>query len=195
MLASPYLLGNPLPGVNERLILTRVRSTSTLLKTVVAASAVALSLGLAACSSDDDSSSDASTTTSAETTTAAATSTGTESAPEPAAGEPSAEDLQAVLVALSDPAKPAAEKTALIVNGETRLANLEAMTTALAGYGQITYVVKDVVVTGTTANANVDVTTVHGTGAMPLTWENVDGTWKLSDASGCMLLAAAAPCA
>ena len=40
--------------------------------------------------------------------------------------------------------------------------------------------VKDVVVTGTTANANVDVTTVHGTGAMPLTWENVDGTWKLS---------------
>ena len=179
----------------EGLLLTRARSTSIVLKTVVAVAAVAVSLGLTACGSDDDSTSDASTTTSAQNSTTAAQTSAAASTTADAAADPATAELQAVLVGLSDPAKPATEKADLIVNGDTRLTNLETLTAALAGYGQITYVLKDVVITDTTANANVDVTTIHGTGTMPLTWENVDGSWKLSDASGCMLLAAAAPCA
>lgn len=165
----------------------RTRSTSNILKAVVAAAAVTVTLGVSACGSDDDKASDTATssTTAAATTTSAA-----------AAAAPTAEELQTPLNALADPAKSAAEKAAGVVNGEARLANIEAMTAALATYGQITFVVKDIAVQGATANANVDVTTVHGTAAMPLSWDEVDGTWKLSDASTCQLLALGrAPCA
>ncbi|WP_307828422.1 hypothetical protein [Antrihabitans sp. YC2-6] len=162
---------------------------SILFKTMVASAAAVVALGISACGSDDDSSSDATTTSAA----AAATTTTTSAA---AAAGPSAEELQAPLVALADLTKPAADRAVLLVNGEARIPNIDTMTAALQSYGQITFAVRDITTAGTTANATTDVTTVHGTAPMPFTWENVDGTWKLSDASTCQLLALGqAPCA
>ncbi|WP_280467878.1 hypothetical protein [Nocardia cyriacigeorgica] len=159
---------------------------------VAAAAAVALSLGMTACGSDDDSSDSAATSTSVTTSAAAAATTGAESTGE----APTPEALQGVLDSLADPAVPTAEKTKLIVNGEQRTANIDQMNAALAGYGELTFGVTDVTTEGTTATAQVVISSPNGAApAMPLTWENVDGTWKLSDASGCMLLGfAQAPC-
>ncbi|MFG1795259.1 hypothetical protein [Nocardia sp. NPDC049149] len=113
-----------------------------------------------------------------------------------AAGAPTAEALQSVLVKLSDPAVPTAEKTKLIVDGEKRTANIDQMNKALAGYGTLTYGVADITTQGAAATAQVTITSPHGAApAVPLTWENVGGTWKLSDQSGCILLSfAQAPC-
>ncbi|WP_405165132.1 hypothetical protein OG203_08500 [Nocardia sp. NBC_01499] len=112
-----------------------------------------------------------------------------------AAAAPSPDTLQAVLVKLSDPAVPTADKAKLIVDGEKRTANIDQMNKGLAGYA-LTYAVADVTTQGNTATAQVTITSPHGAvPAMPLTWENVDGTWKLSDSSGCLMLGfAQAPC-
>ena len=107
---------------------------------------------------------------------------------------PSAQVLQDNLALLVDPAKPAADKVAGVVNGNTRIANYEKLTAAMANY-PVTFAVKDVTLKGHDAAATVDVGSPHGSMPMPMTWENVDGQWKLSDTSSCQLLAMGqAPC-
>lgn len=156
-----------------------------------AAAALAVTVGLTACGSDDSDSDAGATTTTSATTSAAATTTA-----EAAEGAPTAEELQATLDLVADPAKTTPEKTAVIVNGEQRAANIDQMNAALAGYGTLTFAVSDIVVTGEAATAQVVITAPQGTApAMPMTWERVDGTWKLSDLTACTLLQfAQAPC-
>ncbi|WP_433678401.1 hypothetical protein [Nocardia sp. CA-119907] len=158
---------------------------------VIAAAAMAATVGLTACGSDDKSDGKASATTSAAATTSPAGH-----GDHGSAAAPTAEALTAVLDALSDPAKSTAEKTELIVGGEKRTANIDQMNQALGSYGKLTYAVADITASGNTATAQVTITSPHGTApAMPMTWEYVDGTWKLSDASGCLMLGfAQAPC-
>ncbi|WP_280253676.1 hypothetical protein [Nocardia abscessus] len=155
-----------------------------------AAAALALSGALAACGSDDDS-----TTSAATSATTSAAASGTHSHGDHATGAPTADTLQAVLVKLADPNVPTPEKSKLIVNGEQRTANIDQMNKGLQGYA-LTFTVADITTQGTTANAQVTIASPHGASpAVPLSWENVDGTWKLSDASGCLLLGfAQAPC-
>ncbi|MGW4766597.1 hypothetical protein ACWEO2_00965 [Nocardia sp. NPDC004278] len=155
---------------------------------VIAAAAMATTVGLTACGSDDKSDVKASATSLAAATTS--------TAGHGSAAAPTAEALTAVLDALSDPAKSTSEKAELIVGGEKRTANIDQMNRALGGYGKLTYAVADITSSGNTATAQVTITSPHGTApAMPMTWEYVDGTWKLSDASGCLMLGfAQAPC-
>ncbi|MFX0577346.1 hypothetical protein [Nocardia nepalensis] len=157
----------------------------------IAAAAMAATVGIAACGSDDKSDAKATSTTSAVATTSAAGH-----GDHGSAAAPTAETLTGVLDALSDPAKPTAEKSKLIVGGEKRTANIDQMNKALGGYGKLTYAIADITANGNTATAQVTITSPHGTApAMPMTWEYVDGTWKLSDASGCLMLGfAQAPC-
>ncbi|WP_378731226.1 hypothetical protein [Nocardia brasiliensis] len=153
----------------------------------IATTALAATVGLAACSSDDNKS-DAKVSSSSAVASSSAAATG-------AVAAPTAETLQGVLVKLSDPAVPTAEKTKLIVDGEKRTANIDQMNKGLANYS-LTYAVADITMQGNTATAQVTITSPHGAvPPMPLTWENVDGTWKLSDVSGCLMLGfAQAPC-
>ncbi|KAA8885982.1 hypothetical protein F3087_25500 [Nocardia colli] len=155
-----------------------------------AAAALAVTAGLVGCSSDDNKS-DATVSSSS----AVAASASSSAAPSAAASAPTPETLQAVLVKLSDPAVPTADKAKLIVDGEKRTANIDQMNKGLAGYA-LTFAVADVTVQGNSATAQVTINSPHGTApAMPITWENVGGTWKLSDQSGCLLLGfAQAPC-
>ncbi|GAA5052958.1 hypothetical protein [Nocardia callitridis] len=162
-------------------------------RVVVASAALAIALGLTACGSTDSSDAKATPTTSdSATTTATASSTGA-AAP---AEAPTPEALQAVLVKFSDPAVSTEDKTALIVNGEQRKDKIDQMNKALAGYGALTYEVADITTAADTATAQVTITSPHGTvPAMPITWQNSDGSWKLTDQSGCLMLGfAQAPC-
>lgn len=171
----------------ERLLNMLLPARTLRVSLATAAAALAVTAGLVGCSSDDNKS-DAKVSSSS---TVASTS----AAPSAAAGAPSPETLQAVLVKLSDPAVPTADKTKLIVDGEKRTANIDQMNKGLAGYN-LTYAVSDVTTQGNTATAQVTINSPHGAApAMPISWENVNGTWKLSDASGCLLLGLAqAPC-
>jgi hypothetical protein len=155
-----------------------------------AAAALAISGALTACGSDDDSS-----TSAATSATISAAASGTHDHGDHATGAPTAETLQATLVKLADPNVPTAEKSKLIVNGDKRTANIDQMNAGLQGY-TLTFAVADLTTQGNTANAQVTISSPHGAApAVPLTWENVDGTWKLSDASGCLLFGfAQAPC-
>ncbi|MCX5045837.1 hypothetical protein OG921_21960 [Aldersonia sp. NBC_00410] len=148
---------------------------------VVAASALVIAIGLTACGSDDESSDSAATSASA-TASAAETSAA-------AAGAPDSAELQSTLDILLDPAKPTTEKTAVVVNGEARTANIEAVTAALANYGKLTFAVGEATVNGDTATAQVQIVSPNGAMPVPMTWQNVDGTWKISDASACQLFA------
>ncbi|MEV6428241.1 hypothetical protein [Nocardia sp. NPDC051463] len=154
-----------------------------------AAAAIIVTLGLTACGSDDKSD-----TATATTTSAVATST--DHGAHGAATAPTADELKATLALMADPAKSTAEKTAIIVDGDKRTTNIDQMNQALAGYGTLTFAVTDVKVEGTTATAQVVITSPHGAApAMPMTWEHVDGKWKLSDATACTMLGfAQAPC-
>ncbi|MFI9503089.1 hypothetical protein [Nocardia sp. NPDC052566] len=154
-----------------------------------AAAALAVTVGLAACGSDDKSDTAKATSTSAAASTSAAHGEHGKTA------APTAEELQATLTLLADPAKPTADKTAAIVNGEKRSANIDKMNQGLAGYN-LTFAVSDIKVEGPKATAQVVINSPHGAApAMPLTWENIDGKWKLSDASACTMLGfAQAPC-
>ncbi|UAK30470.1 hypothetical protein K8O92_21435 [Nocardia asteroides] len=161
-----------------------------------AAAALAISGALAACGSDDDSTTDAATSaTSSTSATTSAAASDTHGHGDHATGAPTAETLQAVLVKLADPNVPTAEKSKLIVNGEKRTANIDQMNAGLQGY-TLTFTVADITTQGDTANAQVTINSLHGAApAVPLTWEKVDGAWKLSDASGCLLFGfAQAPC-
>ncbi|MGY4102572.1 hypothetical protein ACW2Q0_23885 [Nocardia sp. R16R-3T] len=159
---------------------------------VITAAALAATVGLTGCGSDDKSDTKATSTTSAAATTGAAGH-----GDHGSAAAPTAETLIAVLDTISDPAKPTSEKTKLIVDGEKRTANIDQMNQALGGYGKLTYTVADITTSGNSATGQVTITSPHGTvPAMPMTWDYVDGTWKLSDASGCLMLGfAQAPCA
>ncbi|WP_433206056.1 hypothetical protein ACQP1G_19170 [Nocardia sp. CA-107356] len=158
---------------------------------VIAAAAMAATVGLTACGSDDKSD-----TTATATTSVAATTSAAGHGDHGSAAAPTTETLTAVLNTLSDPAVPTPEKSKLIVGGEKRTANIDQMNQALGGYGKLTYAVADITTNGNAATAQVTITSPHGTApAMPLTWEYVDSTWKLSDASGCLMLGfAQAPC-
>lgn len=201
MLASPNPPGETIPRTAERLLNMHrpTRSLRAGIVTVTATAVVALTVGLVGCS-DDESNDTAATgsavaTGAASATTGAGAGTGTDQeghshdAPAPA-------ELQATLDQFTDPAKPAAEKTGLVVDGDKRAANIEAMNAALGGYGTLSFTVGDVVLEGETATAQVVITSPHGPApAMPLTWQHEDDRWKLSDASACTLLGfAKAPC-
>ncbi|MGQ4598470.1 hypothetical protein [Nocardia sp. R6R-6] len=161
----------------------------TLRVSVATAAALAISCGLAACGSDHDSAATTSPVTSATATSI------TQGHGDHAPGAPTAETLRAVLAQLADPTVPTTEKTKLIVNGEQRASNIDRMNAGLQGY-TLTFTVADVTTQGNTANAQVTINSPHGSApAVPLNWENVNGTWKLSDTSGCLLLGfAQAPC-
>ncbi|MFD6065461.1 hypothetical protein, partial [Rhodococcus wratislaviensis] len=148
-----------------------VNGTSFIGRSVVAVGAVVLALGMSACSSDDASDAAAPTSAAAE-----------------AVAAPTSEELLGTLQLLVDPARPVDEKTAVVVDGDERRPNLEAMTAAMANY-PVSFTVTDVQVEGDTATANVAIVSPHGTAAPTAwTWENVDGTWKVSDESTCTLL-------
>ncbi|NKX85706.1 hypothetical protein [Nocardia coubleae] len=166
--------------------------TRTIRVTVAAAAAV-LAVGLTACGSDDSSTNATSSSTSISAAPSSVSAT-----PAPTgdnAGAPSADSLKATLVQFADPGLSSDEKAKLIVNGEARKANIDQMNGMLAGY-TLTFAVDNVATSGDKATADVTITSPHGTApAFPVTWERVDGTWKLSDASGCLLLGfAQAPC-
>lgn len=175
----------------ERLLTMLLPARTLRTSMVIAAAAMAATVGLTGCGSDDKSDAKATSTTSAAASTSAAGH-----GDHGNAAAPTAETLTAVLDALSDPAKPTSEKTKLIVDGEKRAANIDQMNQALGNYGKLTYAVADITTSGNSATAQVTITSPHGTApAMPLTWEHVDGAWKLSDASGCLMLGfAQAPC-
>ena len=105
----------------------------------------------------------------------------------PAVTAPTVAELQTSLQQLVAPDVDAATKAAAVENGQARLTNLETMTAALANYGAITFEVSEPTVAGETP---------RGTAApAPQTWVLIDGTWKLSDASTCQILAMGqAPC-
>lgn len=166
-------------------------------RSVVAAGALALAVGMTACGSDDDTS-DATGATSVAVTTSVATTTPTSSAAAPPApvAAPDPVALQGTLTLIVDQASPVGEKTAVLVNGNEQSANLEKLTQALADYGVISFVVGDIVVTGQTATSTVQITSPHGTASSPMTWEQIDGYWKLTEASFCQLLTmGGVPCA
>lgn len=150
-----------------------LNGTSFIGRSVVAVGAVVFALGMSACSSDD--ASDTAATTSAATSSAAVAA-------------PTSDELLGTLQVLVDPARPVDEKTVVVVDGDERRPNLEAMTAAMANY-PVSFTVTDVQVEGDTATANVAIVSPHGTAAPTAwTWENVDGTWKVSDESTCTLL-------
>jgi expansin (peptidoglycan-binding protein) len=159
-----------------------------------AAVALAVTIGSTACGSDDKSDAKATTSASAVTSSAAASSTAGHG--DHAAAAPTAETLQAVLDGLADPTKSTTDKTKLLVDGEKRASNIDRMNQALGNYGKLIFAVADTTTQGDSATAQVTITSPHGTApAMPMTWNHVDGVWKLSDASGCMMLGLAqAPC-
>ena len=177
----------------QRLSLFTTKGNAVIIrKTLISACAVAAVLTMGACSSDDnkDSTAASSTSAAASSTTAKASASATTSAAA-AAAAPTAEELNASLVALIDPAKPIEEKTALVVDGTKRQANIETMSAALGGNPAyaITFNVDNVKVDGQTATADVAVVSPHGAApATPWTWELEDGSWKLSDTSACGLL-------
>ncbi|HLS77027.1 MAG TPA: hypothetical protein VK083_09585 [Nocardia sp.] len=160
-----------------------------------AAAAVALTVGLVGCSDEESDDTAAGVTTSA-VTSAAATTTSAAAEEGHSHEAPAPEELQATLDQFADPAKPPAEKTGLIVDGDKRVSNIEAMNAALGGYGALTFTVSDVTLEGETATAQVVITSPHGAApAMPLTWQHEGDSWKISDASACTLLGfAQAPC-
>ncbi len=172
---------------------------------------LAVSCGLAACGSDEDSAASTQTSAvvvsgadSAENTHHPADGTHSHDAEDThghddqatdAPDAPTAGTLRATLARLADPAVPTADKAAAIVDGEQRTENIDRMNAGLQGY-PLTFTVAEVAVHGLVATAQVTIESPHGVApAIPLTWQNIDDTWKLSNESGCQLLGLAqAPC-
>ncbi len=140
------------------------------------AAAIAVTATLAGCGSDDKGSAQSGTSVSASTSAAAV-------APAPTAAE-----LQGVLSAFADPAKPAADKAKLVVDGDKRVALIETMNKGLANY-QVSFTVGEIKTEGNKADAKVSVVSPHGTMPdVPMSFTYVDGAWKLSDAGACTIL-------
>ncbi|MFI8565937.1 hypothetical protein ACIGGF_05170 [Rhodococcus sp. NPDC078407] len=150
----------------------------------------AAAMSVAGCSTADETGSTDHTSTSAAESADATTEV-------PPVAAPTAAELEASLLQLVAPDIDAATKAAAVENGQARLTNLDAMTAALANYGAITFEVAEPTVEGETSTADVAIATPRGTAApSPQTWVLIDGTWKLSDASMCQILAMGqAPCA
>ncbi|MGA6207075.1 hypothetical protein ACPESR_20235 [Nocardia testacea] len=159
------------------------------------AAAAALALGLTACGSDDDG--DTAAGSVAATTSAAAHNHGDDHDHGETAPAPTAQSLQSTLEQITNPDVPVDEKVKLIDDGENRRGLLEQLNAALQTYRGITFQVGEVTVDGETATGQTTITSPSGQSAppMPLTWEHDDGTWKLSDASACVLFGfAQIPC-
>ncbi|MGW1738453.1 nuclear transport factor 2 family protein [Nocardia sp. NPDC001965] len=161
------------------------------------AAAAALALGLTACGSDDDGAGTAASGTAAGS--AAATTSATEHDHDhgDTAEAPTAQSLQSNLEQITNPDVPVDEKVKLIDDGENRRDLLEKLNAALQTYRGITFQVGEITVDGDTATGQTTITSPSGQSApaMPMTWEHEDGTWKLSDASACVLFGfAQIPC-
>lgn len=159
---------------------SEVNATRTIRVSVaIAAAALAVTATLAGCGSDDR---DSTATSSSSSVSASVTKA------QAAAPAPTAEQLQATLTEFADPAKPAADKAKLVVDGDKRVALIEQMNKGLANY-QVTFAVSDVQANGDKADAKVAVTSPHGTMPnLPMSWQYIDGTWKISDAAACSIL-------
>ncbi|MGW4071224.1 nuclear transport factor 2 family protein [Nocardia grenadensis] len=158
------------------------------------AAAAALALGLTACGSDDGGDTAAAGSVAVSTSAAAHDHDDDHGETAPA---PTAASLQAGLEQITDPDIPVDEKVKLIDDGENRRDMLEKLNAALQTYRGISYQVGEVTVDGDTATGRTTITSPSGQSAppMPLTWEYEDGTWKLSDASACVLFGfAQLPC-
>lgn len=146
-------------------------------KSLVAAAAALVAVGVASCSSDD------STATEAPATTTTADAAATE-AP---ADAPSTEALNATLVTFFDPAVPAADKAALIVKGEKQAPVLEQFNGVLRGYPLTTAVTAVTPVDADTVKATATITGPHGGAPADLTFDQVDGKWVVSDTAACTI--------
>jgi hypothetical protein len=161
------------------------------------AAAAALALGLTACGSDDDGGDTAAASSVAATTSAAAHTHDDDHDHGDTAPAPTAQSLQSNLEQITNPDVPVDEKVKLIDDGENRRGLLEQLNAALQTYRGITFQVGEVTVDGETATGLTTITSPSGQSAppMPLTWEHDDGTWRLSDASACVLFGfAQIPC-
>lgn len=151
--------------------------TTTRLRVSTAVVAVAALAALTGCSSDD-------TTDAAATTTDGATTT---TPPADAAVTP--DQLQASIDVFFDPAVDAQQRADVVENGADRIALLEQFTGVLAGYPLTGTVGEITVVDADTVTATTDVAGPHGGAPMPLTFEQIDGTWVIADESACSVLA------
>ncbi len=155
-----------------------MRNASRTLRVSVAtvAAALAVTATLAGCGSDDKNSAETTVSTSASVTAAAV------------APAPTAEQLQGVLTAFADPAEPAADKAKLVVDGDKRIGLIETMNQGLAHYA-VSFTVGEIKTTGDKAEAKVSVASPHGTMPdVPMSFQYVDGTWKLADSGACTIL-------
>ncbi|MGW5226036.1 hypothetical protein ACWEP5_13950 [Nocardia niigatensis] len=151
-----------------------MRNVTRTLRVSVAtvAALAAVTATVTGCSSDDKG-------TASSTTTVPAAAT---------APAPTADALQGVLTAFADPAKPAADKAKLVVDGDKRLQNIDTMNQGLAHY-QVGFTVGEIKQDGTKADAKVSVTSPHGTMPdVPMAFQYTGGAWKLSDAGACTIL-------
>ncbi len=146
-------------------------------RTLCAATAIAALTALTGCSSDD-AGDDTATTTSATTTTSTTVTAAV-----------TVEQLQEQIDVFFDPAATTEDRAAVVENGTARTAVLDQFTGVLAGYpltgtvGEITTVDAD------TVTATTEVAGPHGGAPMPLTFEQIDGTWVIADESACSILA------
>ncbi|WP_067666443.1 hypothetical protein [Nocardia miyunensis] len=109
---------------------------------------------------------------------------------------PAPQELQSSLNQFVDPGIPAAAKTKLIVGGDRRQGNIEKMNKGLANYGKVGFTVSNVQSKGDTANAQVAISSPHGTmPGVPMTWQHTAAGWQISDGTACVILAMGkAPC-
>lgn len=161
------------------------------------AAAVALALGSTACGSDDDTGTTAASSV-AVTTSASAHDHGDDPEHGDSADAPTAQSLQSILEQITNPDVTVDEKVNLIVDGENRRGLLEQLNAALQNYRGLSYTVTDITVEGDTATGQTTITSPRGGSAppAPVSWEEDDGAWKLSDDGACLLLGfAQIPCA
>ena len=164
---------------------------------VATAAAGALALGSTACGSDDGTGTTA-TPSGAVTTSASAHDDSDDHEHGDSADAPTAQSLQSILEQITNPDVTVDEKVNLIVDGEDRRGQLEQLNAALQTYRGLSYTVADITVDGDTATGQTTITSPRGGSAppAPVTWEEEDGTWKLSDDGACLLLGfAQIPCA
>ncbi|MCD2098623.1 nuclear transport factor 2 family protein [Rhodococcus rhodochrous] len=145
-------------------------------RTLCAATAIAALTALTGCSSDD-AGDDTATTTSATTTTSTTVTAAV-----------TVEQLQEQIDVFFDPTATTEQRAAVVENGSGVLTVLDQFGGVLHGYpltgtvGEITTVDAD------TVTATTEVDGPHGGAPLPLTFEQVDGTWVIADESACSVL-------
>ncbi len=153
---------------------------------LIAAGAVALAVGLVGCSSDDSDDTATATTTAAAAATTSADTTASGAAS--AANAPSAETLNATLTTFFDPAVPAAEKVALVDDGEKQAAVLEQFNGVLQGYQLTAQVTEVTPVDEDTVKTSTTIAGPHGGAPTTVVFEEENGAWVISTESVCTLL-------